>query len=163
MPEDVETGPAPSIAMLRRPTQTLRFKSDDELHLRLASHMALNHLSLTDIRAAALKAVLVLYDVHRSAVSSRHIDGIVGLESRKVVLDLPGKPYATPVKGIEMRLTIDERHFIGSSIATFVGAINAFLGYYVELNSFVRLIVISKHTGEEIVRCQPHSSGFVLA
>lgn len=40
---------------------------------------------------------------------------------------------------------------------------NAFLGDYVELNSFVRLIVISKHTGEEIVRCQPHSSGFVLA
>ena len=162
MPEDVGTGPAPSIAMLRRPTQTLRFESGDELHLRLASHMALDHLSLTDISAAALKAVLVLYDVHRSAVSSRHIDGIVGLESRKAVVDLPGKPYATPIRGVEMRLTIDERHFIGSSIATFVGAINAFLGYYVMLNSFVRLIVISKHTGEEIVRCQPHSCGRVL-
>ena len=30
-------------------------------------------------------------------------------------------------------------------------------------NSIVPLILVSKHTGEEIVRCQPHSSGFVLA
>ncbi|WP_206955364.1 type VI secretion system baseplate subunit TssF [Trinickia acidisoli] len=160
MPDGVESGPAPSIAMLRRPTQTLRFESEDELHLRLASHMALDHLALTD---AALKAVLVLYDVRRSAVSSRHIDGIVDVESRSAVLELPGKPYATPVRGVEMRLTIDERHFIGASIATFVGAINAFLGNYVALNSFVQLIVVSKHSGEEIVRCKPRSSDFVFA
>ena len=149
--------------MLRRPTQPLRFEKDDDLHLRLASHMALDHLSLTDVRAAALKAVLVLYDVRRSSVSTRHIDGIVGVESRNAVLELPGKPYATPVQGVEMRLTLDERHFIGAGIAAFVGAIDAFLGYYVELNSFVQLIVISKHTGEEIVRCKPRSSDFVFA
>ena len=157
-----EISPAPIIAMLRRPAQTLRFEADDGLHLRLASHMALDRLSLQDIRAVALKALLTLYDVRRSAVSSRHIDGIVGIEARDAELELPGKPYATLVQGVDMHLTIDERHFIGASIATFAGAINAFLGYYVEINSFVRLIVISKHTGEEILRCAPRSSDFVL-
>ena len=158
-----DTGGSIGATMLRRPTQTLRFERSDALRLRLATHLALDHLSLADMSAAALKAALVLYDVRRSAVSSRHIDGIVGVESRKAVLELPGKPYATPVRGVEIRLTIDERHFIGASIATFVGAINAFLGHYVQLNTFVRLIVISKYTGEEIVRCQPHSSGSILA
>jgi type VI secretion system protein ImpG len=163
MPDGGETNPALSITMLRRPTQTRRFESDDELHLRLVSHMALDHLSLTDIRAAALKALLVLYDVRRSAVSSRHIDGIVGVKWRDAVLDLPGKPYPTPVQGVEMRLTIDEHHFIGASIATFVRAIHAFLGKYVQLNSFVRLVVISKHTGQEIVRCEPRNGDFLIA
>jgi len=53
--------------------------------------------------------------------------------------------------------------FIGASIATFVGAINTFLGYCVHLNSFVQLVVVSKRTGEEIVRCKPRSSDLVLA
>ena len=161
--DGIASDPAPRIAMLRRPTQTQRFTRADHLHLRLASHVALDQLSLTDIRAAALKAVLALYDLRRSTVSSRHIDGIVGIESHEAVVELAGKPYATQIKGIDMRLTIDERHFVGASIAAFVGAINAFLGYCVEINSFVRLIVVSKHTGEEIVRCQPRSSDFILA
>lgn len=75
---------------------------------------------------------------------------------------MPGNPFMTAVQGTELRMTIDEKHFVGASIATFVGAINTFLGYYVQLNSFVRLIVVSKHTGEEIVRCKPRSSDLIL-
>ena len=159
---DDHGGRSISAAMLRRPTQTMRFERSDALRLRFATHLALAHLSLADMSVDALKAALVLYDVRRSAVSSRHINGIVSVKTRNAVLELPGKPYATPVRGVEMRLTIDERHFIGTSIATFVGAINAFLGHYVDLNSFVQLIVISKHTGEEIVRCQPRNCDLIL-
>jgi len=160
--DSMDDAPAPGIAMLRRPTHTLRFVRDDELQLRLASHMVLDHLSLADMRLAALKTMLVLYDLRRSAVSARHIEGIVGVESRDAMVELPGNPFPTAVPGIEMRLTIDERHFVGASIAAFAGAIDKFLGYYVLLNSFVQLIVVSSHTGEEIIRCKPHSSDFML-
>ncbi|GLU34439.1 type VI secretion system baseplate subunit TssF [Trinickia caryophylli] len=160
--EGAGDGLVAGIAMLRRPTQTLRFERSDELPLRLTSHLALDHVSLTDMHAEALKAVLALYDLRRSVVSSRHIDGIVGIEPRDAVRELPGNPFTTAVQGVEVRLTIDEGHFVGSSIATFVGAINTFLGYYVQLNSFVQLTVVSAHTGHEIVRCRPRSCDLVF-
>ena len=159
---DDSSGLSIGAAILRRPTPTLRFERTDALRLRLATHLALDHLSLADMTMEALKAALVLYDLRRSAVSSRHIEGIVDVEARNAAIELPGNPFMTAVQGTELRMTIDEKHFVGASIATFVGAINTFLGYYVQLNSFVRLIVVSKHTGEEIVRCKPRSSDLIL-
>ena len=78
------------------------------------------------------------------------------------MFELPGKPFVTVVPGIEVRVTIDETHFIGASIAAFVAALEMLLGYRVHQNSLMQLIVISKRTGEEIVRCKPRSSDFVL-
>lgn len=163
MQEGIEGWPTVEIAMLRRPTETLRIERGHELNLRLVSHLALDHLSLADLHVSALKAVLVLYDLRRSVVSARHVEGIVDVESRDAVVELPGNPFVTAVQGIEVRLTIDEAHFVGTSLATFVGTINTFLGYYVQLNSFVQLTVVSKHSGEEIMRCKPRSSDMVLA
>ena len=153
---------AVSIAMLRRPTRTLRFDTRDGLSARLASLLPLNHVSLAHVRVAVLRVALALYDLQRSAVTIRHVGGIHAVESRDATVDLPGKPYATSAQGVEVRLTIDEARFVGTSIAAFVGAINAFLGYYVHLNSFVQLTVVSKQTGLEIVRCKPRSSDWVL-
>ena len=150
------------IAMLRRPIQTLRFERTDALRLRLASHLTLDQLSLSDMSIEALKAALVLYDVRRSPVTLRHIEGIVGLEVRDTVIELPSRPFMTPVRGNELRMTLDEKHFTGASIATFVGAIDTFLGDCVELNRFVQLVVVSKHTGEPIVRCKPRNCDQIL-
>jgi type VI secretion system protein ImpG len=163
MHDGVADGAAFRIAMLRRPTRTLRFTHDHDLHLRLASHLALDEVPLTNMDVAALKAALILYDVQQSAVSARHIQGIVDVELRDAEIELPGNPFGTSVRGIELRLTIDERYFVGASIATFVNAINTFLGNCVQLNSFVQLTIVSKERGEEIVRCKPRSSDLVLA
>ncbi|KVE36718.1 type VI secretion system baseplate subunit TssF [Burkholderia sp. BDU5] len=157
---DAQSGP---IALLRRPTPSARFERGRAAHWRLVSHLALNHVSLAEEGLTALKEVLVLYDLRRSAVSTRHIDGIVGIEQKGAVQWLPGKPFATFVRGVEIRLTIDDEHFVGSSLATFVRMIDAFFGLYVHLNSFVQLIVVSKRTGEEIMRCKPRSGESILA
>jgi type VI secretion system protein ImpG len=156
-------GAAVEIALLRRPTRSLRFKRDDDLQVRLLSHLSLNHLSLADMDATVLKALLTLYDVRRTAASSRLVDAVVGIELRDAVAELPGNPFPTSVQGIELRLTLDERHFVGTSMATFVGVMNAFLGNYVELNSFVQLTVLSGATGREMMRCPPLSGESVLA
>ncbi|MGV2292988.1 type VI secretion system baseplate subunit TssF [Trinickia sp. YCB016] len=154
---------AGSIALLRRPTPTVRFDRGRAAHWRLVSHLALNHVSLASSGLAALKEMLVLYDLRRTAVSARHIDGLVGIEQRAAVQWLPGKPFATFVRGIEIQLTIDEEHFVGTSLASFVRVIDTFFGLYVHLNSFVQLVVVSKRTGEEIMRCKPRSGESILA
>jgi type VI secretion system protein ImpG len=64
---------------------------------------------------------------------------------------------------MEIRLTIDEDHFVGTSLASFVRVIDTFFGLYVHLNSFVQLVVVSKRTGEEILRCKPRSGESILA
>lgn len=152
-----------AISMLRRPTPSVRFERGRSVHWRLISHLALNHVSLADHGLAALKEMLTLYDLRRTAVSIRHIDGIVGIEQKSAVQWLPGKPFATFVRGIEVRVTVDEEHFVGTSLASFVRVIDTFFGLYVHLNSFVQLIVVSKRTGEEIIRCKPRSGESILA
>jgi type VI secretion system protein ImpG len=152
-----------NISMLRRPTPSVRFERGRAAHWRLISHLALNHVSLASNGLSALKEMLVLYDVRRTAVSARHIDGLVGIEQRAAVQWLPGKPFATFVRGMEIRLTIDEDHFVGTSLASFVRVIDTFFGLYVHLNSFVQLVVVSKRTGEEILRCKPRSGESILA
>jgi type VI secretion system protein ImpG len=151
-----------SISMLRRPTPSVRFERGRSSHWRLISHLALNHVSLANNGLAALKEMLVLYDLRRTAVSSRHIEGIAGIEQRGAVQWLQGKPFATFVRGIEIDLTIDEEHFVGTSLASFVRVIDTFFGLYVHLNSFVQLVVVSKRTGEEILRCKPRSGESIL-
>jgi type VI secretion system protein ImpG len=149
--------------MLRRPTPSVRFERGRAAHWRLISHLALNHVSLANSGLSALKEMLVLYDLRRTAVSARHIDGLVGIDQRAAVQWLPGKPFATFVRGVEIRLTIDEEHFVGTSLASFVRVIDTFFGLYVHLNSFVQLVVVSKRTGEEILRCKPRSGESILA
>jgi type VI secretion system protein ImpG len=151
-----------AITMLRRPTPSVRFERGRSVHWRLISHLALNHVSLADHGLAALKEMLTLYDLRRTAVSIRHIDGIVGIEQKSAVQWLPGKPFATFVRGVEVRVTVDEEHFVGTSLASFVRVIDSFFGLYVHLNSFVQLIVVSKRTGEEIIRCKPRSGESIL-
>lgn len=150
-------GQAIRIAMLRRPTQPLHFEQQRELHGRLLSHLALNHASLVGSGVDVFKEWLTLYDLQRSAASSRRIAGIAALEVRQAVHWLAGRPFATPVRGAEVRMTLDERHFVGTSVATFAGMIDAFLGHYVHLRSFVQLVIVSKTTGGEILRCRPRN------
>ncbi|RKP50975.1 type VI secretion system baseplate subunit TssF [Trinickia fusca] len=151
------------IAMLSRPTPSVRVPRGPLMHWRLVAHLALNHVSLAEQGLAALKEILVLYDLRRSAVSARHIEGLVGIEQRGAVQWLPGQPFATFVRGMEIRVTVDEANFVGTSLASFVRVLDTFFGLYVHLNSFVQLVAVSKRTGEEIMRCKPRSAESMLA
>ncbi|KLU25923.1 type VI secretion protein [Caballeronia mineralivorans PML1(12)] len=150
------------VRMLRRATPSVRFERGRAAHWRLISHLALNHVSLAQSGVSALKELLRIYDLRRTAVSARHIEGITAIEQRPAIQWLPGKPFATFVRGIEIRLTIDEQHFVGTSLGSFVRVIDTFFGLYVHLNSFVQLVVVSKRTGEEILRCKPRSGESIL-
>jgi type VI secretion system protein ImpG len=150
------------IGFLRKPSASCRFERGRGAHWRLISHLSLNHLSLGGGGLEAFKEMLTLYDLPRSPISQRQIGGIHAIGHKAANHWLPGNPFACLVRGIEVRLTIDEEAFIGSGIHAFAHIVERFLGLYVNANSFTQLVVLSKKTGEELLRCTPRSGDLSL-
>jgi type VI secretion system protein ImpG len=106
--------------------------------------------------------MLALYDLPRSPSSQRQIGGIAAISHKAANAWLPGNPFACLVRGVEVRLTIDEEAFVGSGVHAFAHIIERFLGLYVHANSFTQLVVASSKTGEELLRCTPRSGDLSL-
>lgn len=155
--------PARRIELLRKPSPSLRFARGRSAHWRLVSHLSLNHLSLSQSGLPALKEMLRLYDLSASSVSGRQIEAIVGLEHSPATAWMSGEHFGSVVRGIEIRMTIDEAGFVGTGLAAFVNVMDHFFGLYVHANSFTRFILLSSRNGEELVRCDPRSGESILA
>ncbi|MES2265085.1 MAG: type VI secretion system baseplate subunit TssF [Pseudomonadota bacterium] len=151
-----------AVAMLRKPTASHRFERGRGAHWRLISHLSLNHLSLDEDGLDAFREMLTLYDLPRSPATQRQIGGVLGIAHKAANTWLPGNPFACLVRGVEVRLTIDEEAFVGSGIHAFAHVIERFLGLYVHANSFTQLVVVSHKNGEELLRCQPRSGDLSL-
>jgi len=150
-------GPAKEIRLLRKPTLSQRFERGRGALWRLISHLSLNHLSLSGGGIDAFKEMLRLYDLPRSAANRRQIDGLMAIEFRPTTAWLPGEPYATFVRGTEVRLTVDEESFVGSGLGLFASVLDQFFGLYVHANSFTKLTLISARTQEEVLSCPPRN------
>ena len=150
-----------AIKMLRRPTASVRFSKGRGAHWRLISHLSLNHLSLVESGLSALKETLVLYNLSNSAVSAKQIEGLVAVDYKPATLWMEGAPFATFIRGVEIRLTVDQAFFVGTSLDTFVSVLNKFFGLYVHLNNFIQLVVLSSD-GTELIRCEPCSGEVAL-
>ncbi|MFC5473587.1 type VI secretion system baseplate subunit TssF [Paraherbaspirillum soli] len=152
-----------SVSFLRKPTEPCRFERGRGAHWRLISHLALNHLSLAKGGLEALQETLNLYDLPHSAISQRQIGSIVSVDHKAATAWLAGNPFASLVRGIEIKITLDEEGFVGSGIHVFAHILDRFFGLYVHANSFTQLVIASKRTGEEILRCLPRSGDSNLA
>lgn len=154
---------ARSIRFLRKPSSTYRFERAGNALWRLISLLSLNHLSLTESGLDALKETLVLYNITRSPLSQRIIDGMAGISHRAATTRISGNPFPTFVKGIEIELTVDEQAYVGIGLSLFIEVLERFFALYVHANSFSRLIVRSAKTGEIIKQCPPRSGETILA
>lgn len=150
-------------ALLRKPTLPSRFERGRGAQWRLISHLSLNHLSLMRGGLEAFQEMLTLYDQSNSPISQRQISAIAAIDHKATTAWLPGNPFASLVRGIEVKLTVDEEGFVGSGLHAFAGVIDRFMGLYVHANSFSQLTVISKRTGEELLKCRPRSGDLSLA
>jgi type VI secretion system protein ImpG len=149
---------ASEIRLLRKPTPPQRFERGRGALWRLVSHLSVNHLSLSGGGLDALKELLRLYDLPRSAANRRIVDGLVGIDYRPASACLPGEPFPVFVRGTEVRLSVDERHFAGIGLRLLVQVLDHFFGLFVHLNSFVQLKVVSSRTREELITC-PRRTG----
>jgi len=140
-----------------------RLANGQGTHWRLISHLTLNHHALATEGADGLREMLALYDVIGSAVSRRQIAGIVALEHAEATAWIRHKRGSSLAHGTEVRLTIDEEAFVGAGLHLFVQVIDQFFAQYVQMNSFIELVILSHQSGEELFRCTPRSGSMPLA
>lgn len=154
--------PVREVRLLRVPTATLRFERGQGALWRLVSHLSLNHLSLSKGGIEALRELLRLYDLPRSPASRRLIDGLTGIEWRPDSACLPGNPFPTFVRGLAIRLQVDERTYAGSGLRLLAEGLNHFFALYVHVNSYTQLDVVSQHSGEVLMHFEPRSGDQAL-
>jgi type VI secretion system protein ImpG len=146
-----------TIRLLRRPTRPARLTNSPDTQWRLISHLALNHQSLMRDGADGLREMLTLYDLAQSPVSRRQIGGIVAVTQHETTAWMRHKRGTSLVHGMEICLTLDEAAYTGAGLHLFTQVLDDFLARYVHLNSFVELVVLSHHSGKELLRCKPRS------
>lgn len=146
----IEGGPVARVECLTPPTPTRRPALKKGALWRLISHLSLNHLSLVEEQegAAALREILKLYDYADTDESRSLILGITRVESRRVAAPVPGPTAIAFCRGVEVRVEFDEERYAGSGAFLFAAVLERFLGLYVSINSFSRMIAVSKQSGE---------------
>jgi type VI secretion system protein ImpG len=144
---------AREIRLLRKPTPSHRFERGRGSLWRLVSHLSLNHLSLSGRGIDALREMLRLYDLPRDAANRRQVDGLAAIDFKPATAWLPGKPFATFVRGTEVRLSVDEQSFVGTGLGLFAAVLDHFFGLYVQVNSFSQLTILSSRTQKVLFSC----------
>jgi type VI secretion system protein ImpG len=118
---------------------------------RLISMLSLNHLGLTgrgtDDSAAALRELLSLFANRSDAATERRIRGIIAIENSAINRRVRQKNGAGVVRGLEIRVTMDEKAFEGSGIFLMGAILDRFFAEYVGINNAVQTVIISSERG----------------
>ena len=139
--------PVKRVRCLTAPTATLRPERGAGAQWRLVSHLALNSLSLSgdDEGTQALREILRLYDGVRSESSRSIIDSVRKVERRLVTMRVqsrePSGVQAAFCRGTEVVLHLDEQRFADHGLFLFASVLEAFLGLYCSVNSFVQTVL----------------------
>jgi type VI secretion system protein ImpG len=162
-----QVAPLAGIRCVRAPGPTLRPPLRRGAHWRLLSHLNLNHLSLSDPVEGreALQEILRLYDFsdpeagqQLAAVTRHQIEGILAVSSRPAVGRTGGPTSSGFARGVEVTIEFDEENYVGTGMFLFACVLERFLGLYVSLNSFSKLVGKSKQ-GEGYFKKWPPRAG----
>ena len=149
--------PLKRINCLRTPTTPLRPPTRKGRIWRLISHLSLNHLSLTDTEEGlnALREILRLYDFsdpeagqQLAAINQQMTEGIVAMETRRVVGRVAEGISSGFCRGIEVSLEFDDQKYVGTGVYLFASVLERFLGLYASINSFSQLVGKTTQGGE---------------
>jgi type VI secretion system protein ImpG len=147
------------IRCLTAPTATERPAMRRGTLWRLVSQLSLNHLSIIspDANPDALREILRLYDYHDSPDTRGRIDGLVGVQGRRIVGRAGGAVSAGFCRGLEVTLRLDEERFAGSGVYLFAAVLERFLALYTSLNSFTKVIATSTKREEPLAQWPPRA------
>jgi type VI secretion system protein ImpG len=167
--------PLSAVRCLRRPTPTLRPPSRRGAFWRLLGHLNLNHLSVAREEVPgesveqpegrlALQEILSLYDFsdpaageHQSAVTRQLIDGILSVKARRVVGRTGGPTASGFARGVEVTVEFDEQKYVGTGAFLFACVLERFLGLYVSINSFTRMVARTRQREGDVKRWPPRA------
>jgi type VI secretion system protein ImpG len=171
LPEDLPFGgghpelrfvePNSAVAGMRcmtAPTPTLRLNFGEGGYVRLMSHLALNHLSLSGPEAAAtLREILTLYDFRDAPETRVVIGGIVGLDTRPTAARAPGGVVGAICRGLEVTATFDPARFSGSGMYLLASVLERFVALYASANSFTQFVARVKGRKRQMRKWPPRA------
>jgi type VI secretion system protein ImpG len=134
------SAPVRAVRCLGMPSRPVEPVVDGSLAWRCISHLSLNYLSLTDLNeqegAAALREMLHLYARDKESVVRRHLEGVRSVRVQPITRRMPGRGPITFGRGMEVRLSCDERAFEGSGAFLLGSVLEEFFARHASLNSF---------------------------
>jgi type VI secretion system protein ImpG len=159
---DLESSAIVRSRVVRGPTKAVRPPMRRGLQWRLISHLSLNHLSLVEGGADALREILRLYDTAASPASERQIAGLTALRSSRKMARIDSEHGLVFCQGTAVDTEFDEEQFAGSGAFLLACILDRFFGLYSAVNSFTQLRVTTvqrkgvvwawpPRTGEQIV------------
>ena len=132
--------PVRAVRALGVPSRPVAPLLDGSAAWRCISHLSLNYLSLTDLNeqdgAAALREMLRLYARDEESVVRRHLEGLRSVRVEPITRRMPGRGPVTFGRGMEVRLSCDERAFQGSGAFLLGSVLEDFFSRHASLNSF---------------------------
>lgn len=134
--------PVREIRCLTKPTQQLAPPLGGPSLWRLVSQLSLNYLSLTEGPESlrALREILALHCGPDTPSAQQQIAGLVGLSCKPVVRRIGLDAWRGYCRGLEVRLELDSRAYVGSGAFLLASVVQHFLSLYVSINSFVELV-----------------------
>lgn len=130
---------------------------------RYVSTLQLNYLSLADDEQGivALRDLLRVYNFTQAHEFENLLNGLLSVSSHRTMAyhrDEHGRPIYS--RGVEIKLSVDERKFADSSLYLFGCVLDYFFSLYVSINSFTQLTIVNRQT--ELYRFPPRSGGKLL-
>jgi type VI secretion system protein ImpG len=152
-------GPVNRVTALVKPTPAVRPPLGQPLLWRLISQLSLNHLSLVEDGGDALRELLLLHDLGRSAVGAQHVQGVAAVRSAASHARVTTEHGLAFARGRRVEVEFDEEQFVGGGAYLLAAVLERFLGAYASLNSFVQLDARSRQRRRGL-RVWPPRSGW---
>jgi type VI secretion system protein ImpG len=145
------------------PTKALRPPLRKGLQWRLISHLSLNHLSLVEGGAEALREILRLYEMPTDSSGTRQIAGLTALRSSRKMARLDSEHGFVFCQGIAIDTEFDEEQFAGSGAFLLACILERFFGLYSAVNSFTQLRVTTRQRKGVVWTWPPRSGEQIVA
>lgn len=148
---------APRDAPLGWSHETPRQETAGQKTWRIINLLSLNHLGLGESDGRALREMLSLFADLTEPAMARRINAVRGVSLRDVTRRLPQRTGVGVARGIEARVTLEEKGFEGSGAFLLGAVLERFFTEYVGLNHFVQTVIASGERG--IISRWPPRSG----
>jgi type VI secretion system protein ImpG len=146
--------PLEGVRVVAGPSRPQSAMREGPIAWRLLGLLSLNYLSLVDSDvergALTLRELLAVFAHAADIGLKRQIEGVRSVGVRPVVRRHPAPGPIAFSRGLEIRLTVDDLSFEGSSAVLLSSVLHRYFGRHVSMNSFVQTVLASLTRGDVI-------------